>query len=95
MYEISSEIYKKAALRLCDQVGDGDYFSGTITFVHEEVECRMLLSIIIYHKRVEMPEGSFETIEDVVPVWWEFHTEIDGEEQINDFDFSLFKGYLL
>ena len=94
MYKISSTIYEKAAQKLCDQVGSNGYFSGTITFTHEEVECRMVVSLIIYHKRVEMPEGTLESIEDLVPVWWEFHTEINGEELLNDFDFATIKEYI-
>lgn len=95
MYNISPQIYEKAAKKLCDQVGSGSYFSGTINFTHEEVECRMTLSLIIYHKRVEMPEGTLESIEDLVPVWWEFHTEIGGEEFLNDFDFATLKEYII
>ena len=55
----------------------------------------MVASLIIYRKRVEMPEGVIEIIEDIVPVWWEFHTTIDGVELINDFDFSALKEFIL
>ena len=95
MYEISSQIYEKTAQKLCDLVGGNGYFSGTLEFAHEDIECRMVASLIIYRKRVEMPEGLFDVIDDIVPVWWEFHTVIDGEERINDFDFSLLKEYML
>ena len=95
MYEISSQIYEKTAQKLCDLVGGNGYFSGTLEFAHEDIECRMVASLIIYRKRVEMPEGLFDVIDDIVPVWWEFHTVIDGEERSNDFDFSLLKEYML
>ena len=95
MFEISSQIYEKTAQKLCDLVGGNGYFSGTLEFSHEDIECRMLASLIIYRKRVEMPEGLFDVIDDIVPVWWEFHTIIDGEEIINDFDFALLKEYIL
>ncbi len=95
MYEISSQIYEKTAEKLCNLVGGNGYFSGTLEFSHEDIECRMLASLIIYRKRVEMPEGLFDVIDDIVPVWWEFHTVIDGEELINDFDFARLKEYML
>ena len=95
MYEISSQIYEKTAEKLCNLVGGNGYFSGTLEFSHEDIECRMVASLIIYRKRVEMPEGLFDVIDDIVPVWWEFHTVIDGEELINDFDFARLKEYIL
>ena len=95
MYEISSEIYEKAALKLCDEMDDNGYYSGVINFTHGDAECRMVVSLIIYHKQVEMPEGRFVQIEDIVPVWWEFHTLIDGVERINDFDFATFKEFVV
>ncbi len=95
MYEITPKIYEKTAQKVSDAVGNTGYFSGTIDFSYENVECRMLLSMVIYRKKVEMPEGRCNIIDDVVPVWWEFHTTVDGEELINDFDFSLFKEYIL
>ena len=95
MYEISSQIYEKTAQKLCNLVGGNGYFSGTLEFAHEDIECRMVASLIIYRKKVEMPEGLFDVIDDIVPVWWEFHTVIDGEELINDFDFARLKEYIL
>lgn len=95
MYEITYPIYEKTAQKLCDLVGGDNYFSGTIEFACEDTECRMVASLIIYRKRVEMPEGVIEIIEDIVPVWWEFHTTIDGVERINDFDFSALKEFIL
>ncbi len=94
MYEILPQIYEKTAQKLCDSVDGMNYFSGTIEFSHEDVECRFVVSLIIYRKNFEMPEGSIEAIEDLVPVWWEFHTTVAGVEHINDFDFSLFKEYI-
>ena len=95
MHEISSQIYEKTAQKLCHLVGGNGYFSGTLEFAHEDIECRMVASLIIYRKKVEMPEGLFDVIDDIVPVWWEFHTVIDGEELINDFDFARLKEYIL
>ena len=32
-----------------------------------------------------------DTIVNVVPVWWECHTSVDGAEVENDFDFEEFR----
>lgn len=95
MYEITCSIYEKAAQKLCDELGRNGYYSGKIDFTHEEAECQMKASLIIYHKRLELPEGDIDIIEDLVPVWWEFHTYIDGDEVLNDFDFSILKEYII
>lgn len=95
MYEITSQIYEKTAAKLKDLVAGYSYYSGTMEFAFEDTECRMVLSLIIYYKQVELPEKTYTVIADIVPVWWEFHTVIDGEERINDFDFALLKEYLL
>ena len=95
MCEILSQIYEKTAQKLCDLVCNTNYYSGTIEFAYEDIECRFVASLIIYRKKVEMPDGCLEVIDDLVPVWWEFHTTIAGVEYINDFDFSLFKKYIV
>ena len=95
MLEISSQIYEKTAQKLCDLLGDSSYFSGAFDFVHEDIECRMVASLIIAHRQIEFPEDTLTFISDICPVWWEFHTVIAGEERVNDFDFALFKEYIV
>lgn len=95
MYEIPSQIYEKTAKKLCDAIGTAHYFAGTLEFTHDNVECRMCVTVMLHHKKVDAPEGTTCAIGDMVPIWWEFHTVIDGVEQINDFDFTLFKGYVI
>lgn len=95
MYEISSELYLEVADQLLDHFGDGGYFSGAIELDHGDVECRMLLSAVIYRERVALPEGrTVERLSDAVPVWWEFHTFINGVEVLNDFSFSTLRNHL-
>ena len=36
-----------------------------------------------------------DIIDNIVPVWWEFHTVTEEGEVINDFDFAELKEYLL
>ncbi len=95
MYEISSELYLEVAQQLAVRFGDEGYFSGSIELEHREAECHLCLSAVIYRERVQLPEGrTVERIADVVPVWWEFHTFINGVEVLNDFSFGEVRGYL-
>ncbi|MEG0789857.1 MAG: hypothetical protein RSB23_07325 [Alistipes sp.] len=95
MYQIQPALYRETATRLCDAIDGENYFSGSITFVHEGIECRITLSVIVYRRLVSLPEGDCYPIDDLVPVWWEFHTiGVEGEE-LNDFCFSELKEYIL
>ncbi len=88
MYPITPELYRQTAERLLDTIGDSNYFSGSLRFTAGEAECRLTASILVYRTLCRLPEGEGEVVTDLVPVWWEFHTEIDGCERLNDFSFS-------
>ena len=88
MYSISPELYRQVTGRLSDAIGDGDYFSGALDFVFGPVSCRLVVTVIVYRARVVLPEGERRPVADVVPVWWEFRTVVDGEERLNDFSFD-------
>ena len=88
MYSVSTELYLEVASRLRDAIGDGSYFSGTLTFDFGGVACRLTASVIVYRSQTRYPEGDRDEIADLVPVWWEFHTSDDGGEFLNDFSFS-------
>lgn len=94
MYTISSLLYEETARRLRDAIGSRSYFSGSVRFIFEGMECRLTLSAVIYKSRREMPEGVFDAIDDIVPVWWEFHTSDECGETLNDFSFSTLKEYI-
>lgn len=88
IYSVSSELYLEAAARLAEAIGPENYFSGSLLFPFGDVECRLTASVIVYRRQERFPEGVSDTIADLVPVWWEFHTCRDGVEQLNDFSFS-------
>ena len=94
MYSVSSELYLEVASRLRDALGDGSYFSGTLTFDFGGVACRLTASVIVCRRRESLPEGDVDAVAALVPVWWEFRTA-DGEGEVaNDFSFSEMKAYL-
>ncbi len=93
-YQVSTQLYVEVATRLQEAIDDENYFSGTLQFRFGEVECRLLTSVIVYRKPLRRPEGEFDAISDLIPVWWEFHTVGDQGELLNDFDFSQLLFYL-
>ncbi|MEG1611383.1 MAG: hypothetical protein RRZ83_03865 [Alistipes sp.] len=92
---VTPELYREMADRLREAIRVSDYFSGTILYAQEDVESRFTASLIVYQRAVNAPDGKFCEITDLVPVWWEFHTLVAGEEVINDFEFSELKSYIL
>ena len=95
MYLVSAELYDLAADLLVERIDRSDYFSGTEEFEYGGVECRLTASVIVYRRREVLPEREYDRICDLVPVWWEFHTMIDGVERLNDFTFSEIRERLL
>mgnify|MGYP003534979484 FL=1 len=96
MYTISSKVYLEVAERLSALIGFSHYYSGSFEIDFGEVTCRMVLSAVVYRHQESFPEGRIvDIIDNVVPVWWEFHTVTEEGEVINDFDFAELKEYLL
>lgn len=92
MYTVLSKVYLEVAERFLESSSRSDYFSGSFEFESDGVLCRMVLSAVIYRHRERLPEGCHcSIIDNVVPVWWEFHTVDEGGERLNDFDFEEFK----
>lgn len=94
IYSVSPELYLEAAARLHEAIGEGSYFSGSLAFAFGDAECRLTASVIVYRRRERLPEGDRDAIADLVPVWWEFHTAVAGEEVPNDFSFSDLRVHL-
>ena len=93
MYNVSSALYNEVTERLIERIGRNGYFSGSLEFESGGVECRLVLSAVVYRRRESMPEGEREVISDMVPVWWEFRTSTDEGETINDFSFGELRKY--
>jgi hypothetical protein len=94
IYKISPEFYIKVTEKLLAELDQKEYYSGSFEFDYEDVICKMVLSAVIYYQDV-FEDGTFRRkIRDVIPVWWELHTEIDGQECLNDFSFNLLREYV-
>lgn len=96
MYTVLSKVYLEVAERLSALIGLSHYYSGSFEIDFGEVACRMVLSAVVYRHQESFPEGRIvDIIDNVVPVWWEFHTVTEEGEVLNDFDFTELKEYLL
>lgn len=82
MISITQDIYKEVLCKLLNEIGQSNYISTrTVVGKFDNVEYNFLISAVIYR-------DDFKNISEIIPIWWEFHTEIDGVEKMNDFLFS-------
>ena len=82
MIKITRNIYEEVLRKLVIEIGESNYISmRTITGSFGDVEYKFIINAVIY-------KDDFGNISDIVPVWWDFHTEINGTEKMNDFLFS-------
>lgn len=94
MYDVLPELYREVATKIIEHVGRRGYYSGVLDFEWESVECRMVLSAVVYRRTEQYPEGERSVITDMVPVWWEFLTFVNGEEVLNNFSFNEMREYI-
>lgn len=93
-YSVTPELYSETLARLTEAIGDKNYFSGTLEFPFDGIACRLRTSVVVYRRTERLPEGEFSVITDLIPVWWEFHTESDDDgELLNDFSFSSLREF--
>ena len=94
LYSVSPDLYRETAGRLAEAIGSEGYFSGSLSFPFDGLDCRLTASVIVYRGRVSYPESETNAIRDLVPVWWEFHTVGEEGERLNDFSFSELRRWL-
>lgn len=95
IYPVTHDLYRETARRLCDAIGASNYFSGSLLFTEGDMDCRLTTSVIVYRRTVLAPDGVSCPIDDLIPVWWEFHTCDASGEISNDFSFNEMKTYLI
>ena len=61
----------------------------------DSVGWRLILTAIVYRRTETLPEGVRRPVGDIVPVWWEFRTAVDGSPVPTNFSFSELKPYLI
>lgn len=100
MYRITESMYESVARELrqaleAAEVVRSSKYSGSVEVVENGIAVTFTATLIVYREKRLYPEGVFEEISDIVPVWWECTTEDDeGLLIMNDFRFDEFKKYL-
>ena len=95
MYALQPEIYQDLAAAVAQSLSNIYYFNGSVAVVDGDAECRLTATLIISRRRVGAFSGETDSITDIVPVWWDCRTTVDGEEVDNDFDFALFRDVMM
>ena len=95
MYSLQPEIYQDLAAAVAQSLSNIYYFNGSVAVADGDAECRLTASLIIYRHRAGHFSDETDYITDIVPVWWECRTIVDGEEVENDFDFALFRDVMM
>ncbi len=94
MLTISPKIYEHFAESLIKEIGSHNFCSANCTLQTPEVDYRLEATLLIRHILESLPEGDVLVIEEITPVWWEFHTSTDEGEQLNDFDFNILRSMI-
>ena len=90
MYTISTKLYLEIADKLMSSIGSKEFFSGSVRLTDGNTECTLICTLLVEHDNKPSEGYCFNAISALIPVWWEFHTIVDGEEQLNDFSFKEF-----
>lgn len=91
MYRFKPEIYEELSSEIRRSLANNCYFSGSAEVADGDIVCRLVASLIIWRRRVAPLSDERDTIENVVPVWWECRTVAAGADVENDFDFEEFR----
>lgn len=95
MYTVTPALYEQTATRLRKAIGRNNYYSGSLDFTFDDIDCRFTASLIVYRQQTSMPDDTITTIDDIVPVWWQFSTSREGIDLLNDFSFGELRDFIL
>ena len=88
MIQITTPIYEAIADMLIERIGDADYFNGTVEYDTEELYSSLTCTLIVCRNPVT------QRIYSILPVWWEYNTDLCDGSQLNDFSWSELDRYI-
>lgn len=89
MIEIPKGLYQELGRRLLTELGTAQTFwQDTLYIKGTDAETTLHCTLMVYR-------DENQNLEDIVPVWWEFHHTVNGKERLTDFTFTHLKSYLL
>ncbi|MFR9524422.1 MAG: hypothetical protein SNH94_07605 [Rikenellaceae bacterium] len=89
MLIINSTLYERLADLLVDAIDGKEFYSDAIYFEDDQAQYCFSATLMIYYREHRFPERNEMQVENIVPVWWEFHSITSEGELLNDFDFAL------
>lgn len=87
---IPEDVYEEFAEKLGKEIGPKDHANGVVIVAERgDMTYQMICSVIVYRELDAYPDGTFDEIVDVAPIWSEFHTYVgeDLKEIMNDGSF--------
>ena len=79
MYEITNDLYEEVYDVIRETICGTNHYSGTICALFPDgVEWALSMSVVMI--------GS-----ELIEIWWDFQTTLDGDVLMNDFSFSKIK----
>jgi len=95
--EIGDDVYRELGQLVNDEICDSDFVDCIVETDRSPAFSGVLrLTAVIHRGEEAAPDYVRHPIVDIGPVWWEFMTfDKDGDECINDFQFSRLKKYLV
>lgn len=96
MTNIDTLIYSAVASKLLEQIDQkSDLLNISVCYQYKNFAAKLTCTVIIFRKSY-IDKGSKKLmIENIVPVWWDFSTHLDGNEEYNDFSWAEFKKFLI
>lgn len=91
MLQINQLLYEQLAELLVDAIDGKEFFSDEIYIAQPQADHSFSATLMIYYKEHIYPEGARMQINNIVPIWWEFHSDTAQGEVLNDFDFNILK----
>lgn len=93
-YEVENSVYEALAQRIFDKLS-GNYLNTVIELVDGDVEITFKITAVAYYRKNGDVSGDWEELTDLVPIWWECHTYLYGNEIINNVSFNVLKDFIL
>ncbi len=91
MLTINPTLYERLAEFLVEEIDGRSYYSDIITLEDSEADYTFSATLMIYYSVQSAIDGDRATIENLVPIWWEFYSVTEDGVVLNDFDVNILK----
>lgn len=95
-YAFTTELYQELLAALYRAIDGRDYYTGRLSItLPEGGEALLICTCFVCWRGVSAPDGRWNELRDLIPVWWEMHTfDAEGNELLNDYSFEEMRDYL-